>query len=608
MKKKGITLVGVLVVIAVIVLFLMQSTEVFAQELCDFSGTAESVIKGNASDSGLIYHVPGEGSYEGTQIDESKGERWFCTEQEAVNAGWRPTEYRASQGGVPEPEPTFESQPLVCDFSENTQLLIKGNVSSNGLIYHVPGDSSYSKTTIDPEKGERWFCQERQALRMNWRPTQQRVNRAFSHTFQQGYSGPEVKYLQVVLNWLGFTIAQSGLGSLGNETEYFDALTRGALQRFQESHVPSKLLSSGIAGPLTRAKLAQLLRVTADPAAPIDELYECVGSQDSWLGSATSGPYTHMTMGPRQDFQKGYIALLGDQFYAYHNPPDATTLDTFLAPQKPICVVEWAPRSAKRTIANTYNRIGGQLTNVSAQNNMDAEVVLGVWSVESSSLGGFGGSPDPSDPGQNPRPTIRVETHWLCWNIWGKTACDSNHESQSTFRKYFRYTTTSNAQRVCWSGNCPVNGPYGAANGWKVFHSSQTQEYNVRDFAVQKLTDGDATKKELVYRSMSVGGPQIMGFEYWRLGYSSAEEMFQKFSKAEFNQVKGFFDFMNSKCLLDSTTQKCVKYLIEYGREKNWAYVAWLYNGAKPGTQDNETWKNRFIAAYIAAREVLASN
>jgi len=46
-------------------------------------------IKGNISDSGRIYHVPGGPAYERTKIEEAKGERWFCTEQEAQAAGWR---------------------------------------------------------------------------------------------------------------------------------------------------------------------------------------------------------------------------------------------------------------------------------------------------------------------------------------------------------------------------------------------------------------------------------------------------------------------------------------------------------------------------------------
>lgn len=48
------------------------------------------VIKGNVSSKGeRIYHVPGSRSYDVTTIDASKGERWFCSESDAVAAGWR---------------------------------------------------------------------------------------------------------------------------------------------------------------------------------------------------------------------------------------------------------------------------------------------------------------------------------------------------------------------------------------------------------------------------------------------------------------------------------------------------------------------------------------
>ncbi len=47
-------------------------------------------IKGNISSSGeKIYHMQGCGSYGKTVIDTGKGERWFCSEQEALQAGWR---------------------------------------------------------------------------------------------------------------------------------------------------------------------------------------------------------------------------------------------------------------------------------------------------------------------------------------------------------------------------------------------------------------------------------------------------------------------------------------------------------------------------------------
>lgn len=53
------------------------------------SSTSGCLIKGNVSSTNKIYHMPGCGSYEKTQINESAGERWFCSEDEAVAAGWR---------------------------------------------------------------------------------------------------------------------------------------------------------------------------------------------------------------------------------------------------------------------------------------------------------------------------------------------------------------------------------------------------------------------------------------------------------------------------------------------------------------------------------------
>ena len=37
----------------------------------------------------LIYHVPGGAYYDRTKISAAKGERWFCSEEEALAAGWR---------------------------------------------------------------------------------------------------------------------------------------------------------------------------------------------------------------------------------------------------------------------------------------------------------------------------------------------------------------------------------------------------------------------------------------------------------------------------------------------------------------------------------------
>lgn len=46
-------------------------------------------IKGNISSSGRIYHTPWSPWYDRTRISTRNGERWFCSEADALAAGWR---------------------------------------------------------------------------------------------------------------------------------------------------------------------------------------------------------------------------------------------------------------------------------------------------------------------------------------------------------------------------------------------------------------------------------------------------------------------------------------------------------------------------------------
>jgi micrococcal nuclease len=67
-----------------------QEQSVSPTEQKENTPSGSCVIKGNINTSGeKIYHLPGCGSYEKTKIDESRGEKWFCTESEAQAAGWR---------------------------------------------------------------------------------------------------------------------------------------------------------------------------------------------------------------------------------------------------------------------------------------------------------------------------------------------------------------------------------------------------------------------------------------------------------------------------------------------------------------------------------------
>lgn len=67
-----------------------------------------------------------------------------------------PWDYRAQRWDV-----ALQESPEGCP--------IKGNISTNGHIYHAPWSPWYSRTKVSLEKGERWFCTEREALDAGWR-------------------------------------------------------------------------------------------------------------------------------------------------------------------------------------------------------------------------------------------------------------------------------------------------------------------------------------------------------------------------------------------------------------------------------------------------------
>ena len=65
-----------------------------AQQMKVNEPSGDCHIKGNISRDGeRIYHTTDSPWYERTRIDVSAGERWFCSEQQAKQAGWRCVKY-----------------------------------------------------------------------------------------------------------------------------------------------------------------------------------------------------------------------------------------------------------------------------------------------------------------------------------------------------------------------------------------------------------------------------------------------------------------------------------------------------------------------------------
>ena len=74
--------IGSLIALAVPLVFLAYAK---------FNLGSDCNIKGNVSGKSgeRIYHVPGGKYYDSAMINPLNGERWFCTETEAMAEGWR---------------------------------------------------------------------------------------------------------------------------------------------------------------------------------------------------------------------------------------------------------------------------------------------------------------------------------------------------------------------------------------------------------------------------------------------------------------------------------------------------------------------------------------
>ncbi len=93
-------------------------------------------------------------------------DRYLETEKAAVVAG------RGIFGSDMDAPDAFRAQartPTAAPQAVPGECRIKGNISSNGRIYHVPGQENYDDTRIDTTRGERWFCSEAEARAAGWR-------------------------------------------------------------------------------------------------------------------------------------------------------------------------------------------------------------------------------------------------------------------------------------------------------------------------------------------------------------------------------------------------------------------------------------------------------
>lgn len=165
----------------------------------------------------------------------------------------------------------------------------------------------------------------------------------------------------------------------------------------------------------------------------------------------------------------------------------------------------------EKQVTRTWNRFGGLIGKLSDTIDIDPGSALAVLVVESS---GRGFSADG-------RMIIRFENHKFL-KYYGKKHPDK-------FNSHFRYDPSAR-----WKGHLFRKSPTGR---WKKFHGRQPGEWEAFDFA-RELSAPAAML------SISMGLPQIMGFNYSAIGYDSVREMFDNFSNDVRFHILGLFDFI----------------------------------------------------------------
>lgn len=208
-----------------------------------------------------------------------------------------------------------------------------------------------------------------------------------------------------------------------------------------------------------------------------------------------------------------------------------------------------ADSSMNRLVADIWNRYGGLLGALSGILKIDVGTAVAVLAIES---GGQGFAADG-------RMIIRFENH-IFYQYWGKN-------NQQVFNDHFQFSASQTWLGHKWR---PTNTePWRPANQ-SDFHGNQNNEWEVFNFA-RSLNDTAAKF------SISMGAPQIMGFNHAAIGFGSVQDMYDAFRSNERNQIVGFFDFVQGP----SSTSRNIQAL----QARDFNTFAAFYNGTGQATR-----------------------
>lgn len=215
---------------------------------------------------------------------------------------------------------------------------------------------------------------------------------------------------------------------------------------------------------------------------------------------------------------------------AFAHMPELADLD-----MKPAGAVQ----SGNSAIDKSWADFGGLLSKLAEMLGFNPSAAVAVLVTESSGSG-FG---------SDGRLKIRFENH-IFYSRWGKRHPD-------TFAAHFKYDPNKRWTKHYWRDD-----PNGE---WRRLHTTsagQNEEWLALTFA-RTLDD------EAALQSISMGSPQVMGFNSAKVGYDTARAMFDSWSEGDRQQILGLFDFIRSN-------HKMVRAL----RVDGWSKFAYYYNGS----------------------------
>jgi len=294
-------------------------------------------------------------------------------------------------------------------------------------------------------------------------------------------------------------------------------------------------------GPGTQFAVIQVL--------PPQTVCEVLGQQGDWINVRALGQTGFVN--------KNFVVLAGTATdTGFITPPPHGSGDpaavgapqpaptSLTPPADQLIVLGPQATGTDRQAANAWNKYGGVLAPLAAQLNFDPGAAVAVLAIES---GGRGFAADG-------RMIIRFENH-LFFRQWGKDHPD-------VFNQFFSFNPQQNWLDHMWRPS--------ASQPFQPFHGSQNGEWQVFSFA--RNLDDTAAKL-----SISMGGPQIVGFNYSSLGFESVQQMFDAFTANERNQILGLFNFIKGPAANSRRVQAL--------QAQDFVTFASLYNGPGQAAQ-----------------------